>query len=310
MRDSNPTDTAGDGENGYRTHRRQVLRGLGAVGLGSSVTGLAQATNDDSNSNLSESGTHEIPISTQFWTYNANSDKSVAELIRESAAAGYDAVEPFYLDDEAAIATALEETDMYMSSAHVGVGALEENFDELAQTYSDFGASALIHAYQGRDTFSDEDSLIEFANRISSMADRLADWGIEYGYHNHNHEFEEMIGDTPAYDIFAEHVSDNVHLQLDVGWALVGGANPVSVLNDYSDKIGSLHMKDMTTDGDFTEIGEGDVAMKALANVARGAADIDFLIYEYDGAPQPIESMNTGAEFLERWNGPRHRHRS
>jgi len=29
------------------------------------------------------------------------------------------------------------------------------------------------------------------------------------------------------------------------------------------------------------------------------------LIYEYDRAPQPIESMNIGGEFLGRWNGPR-----
>jgi len=136
----------------------------------------------------------------------------------------------------------------------VSVDQLEDDFVELAQTYSDFGASTLIHGYQSPNTFTDEDSIVAFADRINAMSDRLADWGINYGYHNYNHEFEVLIGDTTAYDIFAQHVNDDVHLQLDVGWALVGGVDPVSILNEYSDKIGSVHMKDMTAKGTF----EGD----------------------------------------------------
>jgi len=281
--------------------RRNVLTGIGTLGLGSSVTGLAQASDADESGDRSPT-TDDVSIGTQLWTYNANSGKSVAELIRESAAAGYDAVEPFYLDDEAAIATALEETDVYMDSAHVGVGQLEGNFDELVRTYSEFGVSTLVHGYQSPTTFMDERSIVRFADRINSMADRLADKGIEFGYHNYNHEFENAIGDTTAYDVFIEHLSDDVQLQLDVGWALVGGANPASVLDEHSDRISSLHMKDMATEGKFTEIGEGDVDMRALASVAEETADIDSLIYEYDGAPNPMDSLERGAEFLDTWN--------
>jgi len=95
-----------------------------------------------------------------------------------------------------------------------------------------------------------------------------------------------------------------MHLQLDVGWVETGGANPTEYISRYKDKISSIHMKNME-DGGFVEIDEGDVNMKTVANVARAAADVDYLIYEYDRAPQPIESMNIGGEFLGRWNGPR-----
>ncbi len=286
-------------------NRRNVLKGLGAVGLGSSISGLAQAQGRGNSKDRSQGGQAEIPISTQFWTYN-NSDLSVAELIYESANAGYDAVEPFYIDDEEAVATALEETGLELSSAHVGIEQLEDDFEETIETYSQFGADALIHAYKGGGTWESKESIIEWAERVNEVADRVAEAGMEFGYHNHDQEFQTIDG-RYGFDIFAEHVNDNVHLQLDVGWALVGGADPVAVLNRHSDEIRSLHMKDMTEDGGFTEIGEGDVDMKALANVARGAADVDYLIYEYDGAPEPVESLYTGAEFLERWNGPRHR---
>jgi len=63
---------------------------------------------------------------------------SVAELIYESANAGYDTVEPFYIDDEDAVPTALQETGLELSSAHVGIGELEDNFEETVTTYSQY----------------------------------------------------------------------------------------------------------------------------------------------------------------------------
>jgi len=290
-----------------------VLQGLGAVGVTSSLAGLGNAQpgrgrgrgrgkGRDNGKEKPQRGPGEIPISTQFWTYN-NSELSVAELIYESANAGYDTVEPYYIDDEEAVATALEETGLELSSAHVGIGTLEDNFDATIDTYDEFGADALIHAYKGGGTWESEDTIVEWAERVNEMADRVAEEGMEFGYHNHDQEFQTFDGRF-GFDIFAEHVNDNVHLQLDVGWALVGGADPVALLNRHRDKIGSLHMKDMTADGEFTEIGEGDVNMNALANVARKNTDVDYLIYEYDGAPEPMDSLYYGAQYLERANGP------
>lgn len=283
------------------TNRRRVLQGIGAAGVAGAV-GTAQA--EPLHRSVSDAAVQEeendIEIGAQFWTYFENSSKSVAELIREHDEAGYDIVEPFMFDDHEAIATAFEETDVYMGSAHVGVGTLEED-DELIQTLSDYGANHLVHAYQGRDTFTSESSIEEFAGRVNAVADKLAEEDIQYGYHNHNHEFEETIGDTPAYDIFAENLNDNAHLQIDAGWVLTGGYDPIEYIEKYSDKVFSIHMKNMAG-GDFYEIDEGAVSMEAVATVARNAADVDYLIYEYDAAPQPMASMKIGARWLERMN--------
>ncbi|WP_123620539.1 family 16 glycoside hydrolase [Halorubrum sp. CSM-61] len=311
MSDSDQTEKASG--NGRKTaNRRRVLQGIGAVGMSGSLAGLGTAQPDEGQgegrgrgSENPGRGRSEIPTSTQFWTYN-NSDLSVAELVYESANAGYDTVEPYYIDDEEAVATALEETGLELSSAHVGIEQLEDNFEETIETYSEFGADALIHAYKGDGTWESEDGIVEWAERVNEMADRVAEEGMEFGYHNHDQEFQTIDG-TFGFDIFAQHVNDNVHLQLDVGWALVGGADPVAVLNRHRDKVGSLHMKDMTADGEFTEIGEGDVNMTALANVARNNTDVDYLIYEYDGAPEPVHSLYYGAEYLDRINGPQER---
>lgn len=164
MSNSNQSDSDEASSNAtLSTNRRRVLQGIGTAGI-AGVAGVSpvQAQQPNLDNATIHGEENEIAIGTQFWTYFANSNKSVAELIYESADAGYDIVEPFMFDDNEAISTALEETDVEMGSAHVGVGDLEGN-DEFIQTLSDFGANHLVHAYQGRDTFSDESSIEEFA---------------------------------------------------------------------------------------------------------------------------------------------------
>lgn len=46
------------------------------------------------------------------------------------------------------------------------------------------------------------------------------------------------------------------------------------------------------------------------ADVGRTAADVDYLIYEYDRAPNPLESLHNGADYLQTWNGPNDRNQN
>lgn len=285
------------------TGRRNLLRGIGALGLGSAAIGGVQARPDHAGSG---SAAEPVPISAQFWSFN-NADLTTAELIYEMEKAGYDHFEPFSIDGDSdvdAITEAIDETGVGMASAHQGLYDTLDDPEGVAELYLQYGEPALIEAYINGDTWSTEESVLELAHDVNTAADEMADHGLEFGYHNHDHEFQELEdADEIAYDVFAEAVEDHVHLQLDVGWVETGGANPIEYISRYSDEIDSIHMKNMR-DGDFVEIDEGDVNMKAVANVARATADVEYLVYEYDWAPEPIESMNIGGEFLGRWNGP------
>jgi len=59
-----------------------------------------------------------------------------------------------------------------------------------------------------------------------------------------------------------------------------------------------IHMKDMTADGEFAEIGEGVVDMAGCAAAAADAGG-EWLIYEHDEPADPAASIDAGAEFLE-----------
>lgn len=323
MSDQDTTHTEADntGDTSAGPNRRRVLQGLGAAGAAIAVGAGGQAGADapqgrtgggvvrDEHTELED---EDIPTSAQFWSFrDRDSDsaqmaggRSVAEIIEACADAGYHAVEPYYLDDEDAIATALEDTGLEMGSAHVSLGDIEGNVSSVADTYSQFGDPILVHPYEGPDTWGTESSIMEFVDRMNSVADALADEGMTLGYHNHDFEFQTVEGsDQVAYDIFAENVNDNVALQIDAGWVRTGGADPIQYIIDYADKVELIHMKNML-DGEFVEIDEGIVGMRGVATAARRAADVQYLIYEHDEPEDQMESLEVGGDWLNRLNGP------
>jgi len=248
--------------------------------------GSVQARPDQANSG---SAAESVPTSAQFYSFT-QSGLSTAELIYEMEAAGYDYFEPFTISDDSdvdAITDAIDETGVGMSSAHQGLDETLDDPEAVAERYLQYGEPALIEPYIGPDTWSTESSVLDLAHDVNTAADHMADHGLEFGYHNHNHEFQQLDdADETGYDVFAEAVEDHVHLQLDVGWVETGGANPTEYISRYKDKISSIHMKNME-DGGFVEIDEGDVNMKAVANVARAAADVDY--GENQGVDDPTD---------------------
>ena len=91
--------------------RRNVLKTIGAVGLGTAFVRLGQTKPDHANDGQ---GVSEIPIGSQLFTYGFG-QFSVSELIYHHAEAGYDVFEPFSLDDEDAIAAAIADTGVEMA---------------------------------------------------------------------------------------------------------------------------------------------------------------------------------------------------
>ena len=79
--------------------------------------------------------------------------------------------------------------------------------------------------------------------------------GIRFGYHNHAHEFER-IGNTTMMDYFITHTEpENVFIEMDVYWAVVGGAAPVEYMRKYPGRFEILHIKDKREVGQSGMVG-------------------------------------------------------
>lgn len=301
-----------------RANRREVLQSIGVAGVASAVTiGSVHASNNAQRYQEVQVDSGEIdqrrtiPTGSQFFSFNELEGYSNADLIQLSADAGLDSYEPFMIDDADAMLEVEDETGLYMSSAHVSIEEAEDDPEGLAETYEQFTHDdrnpSLIEPAIG-DGWDTEESVIEIAERVNEAADAMADYGFEFGYHNHDWEFEYLDdADERAYDVFIEHVEDHVYLQLDVAWVYAGvdRPDPIRYIVEYGDKIKSLHMKNWSEEEDqLTEIHEGDVNQRAVATAARNASHVDHLVYEYDNSPQPYDSFEYASEWLNEINHP------
>lgn len=318
--------TSSYGNNKTRSaNRRSVIQAVAALGIGGSVLGTASATgspggddnadHDNGNDKCESSG---VLTSIQTWTLRELPD-TVPGLIRRVGAVGnnggpsYDGIGLTSLGEasQSELSAALNQTELDVSNAHVGIGQLEENYEETVDPYIGIGVQDLVHSYIPPAALETVEKTEEIASRMNSVADKLADEGMRYGLHNHFQEFRELDDGRTPLEVLDENLNENVIFELDVGWVMVAGHDPAQVIERYSDRTDLIHMKDMIAvedfsgfaDAKFAEIGEGDVDMREVARVSRNVANVDYLIYEHDAPDNPAGSAATGAGVLSLLDG-------
>lgn len=228
-------------------------------------------------------------------------DEPMRNILDLVADAGYDGVQfagGFRDATPAEAASTTRELGLDPAPAHVGIEALEDDLETALADYRDeVGCRGAVVPYLGEQHFSSRDAVDETAQRLSALADELADHDWSLHYHNHAHEFVDLGGEV-GFERFVRE-SDGVRIELDVGWALVGGTDPAAFIDRHGDRIDHLHMKDMNVEEEaFREIGDGDVDMAACAEAGRSAG-VDWLVYEHDQPADPAASIDTGAAFLD-----------
>jgi sugar phosphate isomerase/epimerase len=226
-------------------------------------------------------------------------DLPMDDILDRVAAAGYDGVQ--FSGDYGGLspgetADALAERGLDVTAAHVDLDAMEADPDSVVEAQRTIGADGAVVPWLGADHFESREAAQATARRLDELASELAGTRDDFGlhYHNHDHEFV-AFEETTGFEAFAD--ASSVLLEPDVGWIHTAGHDPVETLERYADRIEVVHMKDMA-DGEFAEIGEGDVDMQACADTAR-EIDAEWLVYEHDQPADPAGSIDTGAAFLE-----------
>ena len=224
-------------------------------------------------------------------------DRPMDEILDRVAAAGYDGVQfsGDYGDlSPGETADALAERDLDPVPAHVDIDLMESDPEGVVDDQTRIGTHGAVVPWLGPDHFETREAAEATAERVEELRETLAAEDFDVHYHNHAHEFVEVDGGV-AFEVFAD--ASSVFIEPDVGWIRTGGADPTALIRRYGDRIDLVHMKDMTADGEFCEIGDGVTDMQACADAAR-EVDASWLIYEHDEPDDPVASIDRGAEFL------------
>ncbi|WP_123535082.1 sugar phosphate isomerase/epimerase family protein [Halosimplex salinum] len=217
-------------------------------------------------------------------------DRPFTEVLELVADAGFEGVEFAYRVTEAdpdAVRATLDETGLDVAGAHVGLDALEDDFDETVAFYDDLGVDHVVVPWLDAEHFESVAAVEAAAARLAKLADELSAHGMALHYHNHDHEYTDL-GDRTGFDAFVDETSFGI--ELDLGLALAAGDDVVERLHALGDRSRLVHLKDYDVDaGESVPVGEGDLDLDAVAD-AVDENDSEWLIYEYEGA-NPLDSL-------------------
>ena len=90
-------------------------------------------------------------------------------------------------------------------------------------------------------TLDDYKRMAEQCNRLGEQAKQR---NLQLAYHNENIEFEPKAGSTGYKTLLAETDARLVKLELDCGWMVAAGHDPVEYLRAHPDRYRMLHVKD------------------------------------------------------------------
>jgi len=242
----------------------------------------------------------ELRTAIQLYTLRDLRD-DLPSLLRRVGGTTFDGVEfaGFGETSPREAADVLDEVGLDAASVHVGIDAIETDFDAVCETCAVLGCERVVVPYLDESDFGTATAVRGAASRLSDLASRFAERNLALGYHNHDHEFAALAGDDrTAFELLIDETDDALSIELDVGWATAAGADPIALLERLDGRVPLVHLKDVA-DGRPVELGDGEVDVDACIAAARDAG-AEWLIYEHDEPSDPAASLEHGARTLAR----------
>ncbi|WP_299845215.1 sugar phosphate isomerase/epimerase [uncultured Jannaschia sp.] len=249
-------------------------------------------------------------------TYSLRAFGTLEEQMRIIKDAGVDYVEAYGGLGAASDARAvLDAAGLTAISDHVGLADLRADAaNGLASVIArqrTLGNDTVVMPYLVPDDRpADAAGWAALGRELGGYADRLAEEGLTFGYHNHDFDLVAVDGST-GYEIAIAAGGPNLKAQVDVGWAERAGVDPTALLQRLNGKVISIHAKDLadpadpgpTAGGreafgfDFAAVGEGLVDWDSVLPAALDAG-AEWFIIEHDFPPDPFEVISTGQTYL------------
>jgi len=191
---------------------------------------------------------------------------------------GYTFVEPagyadgkIYGMEPAAFKSLLAANNMTMLSTHTGKPAPDSAnyaavmawWDTCIDAHIAAGAKYIVQPFMGREAYESLAGLKAYCDYFNAVGEKCNAKGVRFGYHNHDKEFSTKLDGQTIYDFMLTNTDPSkVMFEMDLYWAVVGGANPVDYFNKYPGRFELWHIKDKEEIGasgmmDFAAIWKG-----------------------------------------------------
>ena len=189
---------------------------------------------------------------------------------------------------------------MYCSGQFIDPGLVD------AEIKSILAAARFVHAAGGRHLvigggmnsqghYGDDDyaRLVEALHVVGRGCREI---GVTACYHPHSGTMVETADQLERF--CAETDPELIALAPDVAHLVRGGADPVSTLRRYAERVQYVHLKDIG-DGEFVELGEGTVDLAGVVATLRDIGYSGWAVVELDDTTRtPLESAAISYRYL------------
>ncbi|MFO7871692.1 MAG: sugar phosphate isomerase/epimerase [Kiritimatiellia bacterium] len=221
----------------------------------------------------------------------------IAETLKKVHKAGYETVQisGFGPVDPKEVAKVVKDEGITVAATHVGWQRFLDDLDSLIEEHKMWNCSHPAIGGLPQEYFS-EDGVRRFLDELAPIAEKLAAEGMDFSYHNHNHELVKYGDRTWLANLYETAAPNVLKAEIDTYWIQAGGGDPARWVEKCAGREPLLHLKDMCITPEreqrFAEIGEGNLNWETILPAAEDGG-VEYLLVEQDKCYErdPFESL-------------------
>ena len=250
-------------------------------------------------------------IAAQLYTLRKHlqTAEDIAETLKKVKDIGYTEVQISGFGPVAPAETAqiIRDTGINVCATHVQWERFLNELDAVIEEHKMWNCKhAAVGAVPSK--YRSAEGLSQFLEELKPVSERLAAEGMDFSYHNHNHELVRINGKTWLETLYDRADPGMLKAEIDTYWIQAGGGDPAEWIRQCSGREPLLHLKDMCVTADreqrFAEIGEGNLNWPAILDAAENGG-VEYLLIEQDDCydRSPFESLEISYKNLKKMQG-------
>jgi len=174
---------------------------------------------------------------------------------------------------------------------------LKENYQQLADSAAEGGLTYLVCSSIPVSTLDEIKTAVDVFSKTGEACKKN---GVQFAYHNHTTEFDEVEGHRPFDYILANTDKELVKMELDLAWATKAKQDPVELFKLHPGRFPLWHVKDLDKNTmNPAEVGTGVVDFKRIFDNAKESG-MKYFFVEQDQAPQPLQNVTNSFNYLKK----------
>ncbi len=264
-----------------------------------------------------------LPLGLQLYSVRQLLPTNYAGTLKDIAALGFKEVESagYYNHSAAEVNQAIADAGLKLVSAHHSSVDLHKDLDHIISFSHDLGLSYIICSFPGKTPANEHNKTFNLddwkwnADEFNKIGEKVAAAGMKFCYHNHTVEFTQTDGVLPFVELMRLTDPAKVTVEMDCGWVIVGGGDPVDLLKHYGNRISMLHIKDFILPAGFVrgggkpateqpkveELGLGSVDYRSILEAAAATGHIRHCFVEQEAFNvPPLQSLKIDADYMHK----------